>query len=197
MIDWNERFAEAEHAYGTAPNDFLREWAARVPAGKVLCLAEGQGRNAVFMAEQGYEVTAIDNSAVGLTRAQELAAQREVGITTSHADLNDFVIEPGHWQGVISIFCHVPAGLRRRLHVDVVNGLAPGGVFILEAYTPAQIALNTGGPRDEALCMQLEDLRDELQYLHILHAIETEREVLEGKYHHGRGAVVQIVAVKE
>lgn len=197
MIDWNERFAETGHAYGTAPNDFLREWVGRVPAGRVLCLAEGQGRNAVFMAEQGYEVTAVDASAVGLARAQELAAQREVHMTTCQADLNDFVIEPGHWQGVISIFCHVPAGLRRRVHADVVKGLAPGGLLILEAYTPAQLALNTGGPRDAALCMQLEDLRNELAGLHILHALETEREVIEGKYHHGQGAVVQIVAVKE
>lgn len=197
MIDWNERFAEPEHAYGTEPNEFLREWSARVPAGKVLCLAEGQGRNAVYMAEQGYEVTAVDASDVGLVRASELAAQRGVSIETCHADLNDFVIEPGHWQGIVSVFCHLPAELRRRVHADVVDGLAPGGALILEAYTPAQIALNTGGPRDAALCMQLDELREELDGLRILHALETERDVVEGKYHHGNGAVVQIVAVKE
>lgn len=196
MIDWNERFAEAEHAYGTEPNDFLREWVGRVPAGKVLCLAEGQGRNAVYMAEQGYEVRAVDASDVGLTRARELAAERGVSIGTCHADLNDFVIEPGHWQGIVSVFCHLPADLRRRVHADVVNGLAPGGVLILEAYTPAQIALNTGGPRDASLCMQLDELREELDGLRILHALETEREIVEGKYHHGIGAVVQVVAVK-
>jgi SAM-dependent methyltransferase len=197
VIDWNERFAEPEHAYGTEPNEFLREWSARVPAGKVLCLAEGQGRNAVYMAEQGYEVTAVDASDVGLVRASELAAQRGVSIETCHADLNDFVIEPGHWQGIVSVFCHLPAELRRRVHADVVDGLAPGGALILEAYTPAQIALNTGGPRDAALCMQLDELREELDGLRILHALETERDVVEGKYHHGNGAVVQIVAVKE
>jgi SAM-dependent methyltransferase len=197
MIDWNERFAEAEHAYGTEPNDFLREWVGRVPAGKVLCLAEGQGRNAVYMAEQGHQVMAVDASDVGLTRASELAAERGVSIGTCHADLNDFVIEPGHWQGVVSVFCHLPADLRRRVHADVVNGLAPGGILILEAYTPAQVALNTGGPRDASLCMQLDELREELQGLRILHALETEREVIEGKYHYGTGAVVQIVAVRE
>ncbi|MDT8404592.1 class I SAM-dependent methyltransferase [Sulfuriflexus sp.] len=197
MIDWNERFAETAHAYGTEPNDFLREWAGRVPAGRVLCLAEGQGRNAVFMAEQGYAVTAVDASEVGLARARELAAERGVVIETCHADLNTFVIEPGQWQGVVSVFCHLPADVRQRVHASVVKGLAPGGVLILEAYTPAQIALNTGGPRDAALCMQLEELQQELAGLRFLHARETEREVVEGKYHYGKGAVVQIVAVKE
>jgi SAM-dependent methyltransferase len=197
MIDWNERFAEPEHAYGTEPNDFLREWAGRVPMGKVLCLAEGQGRNAVYMAEQGYEVTAVDASDVGLARARELAAERGVHIETCHADLNDFVIEPRQWQGVVSVFCHLPDALRRRVHTNVVKGLAPGGVLILEAYTPAQIALNTGGPRDASLCMQLDELREELQGLRIVHALETEREIIEGKYHYGTGAVVQVVAVRE
>ncbi|WP_126453575.1 SAM-dependent methyltransferase [Sulfuriflexus mobilis] len=197
MIDWNERFAEPGHAYGTAPNDFLREWSARVPTGRVLCLAEGQGRNAVYMAQQGYEVTAVDASSVGLAKARELARQQGVSIETCHVDLDDFVIEADHWQGIVSVFCHVPAALRRRLHAAVVAGLAPGGMLILEAYTPAQIALNTGGPRDPALCMQADELREELDGLRILHALETERELVEGKYHHGIGAVVQFVAVKE
>lgn len=197
MIDWNERFAESNYAYGTEPNDFLREWSGHVPAGKVLCLAEGQGRNAVYMAGLGHKVIAVDTSDVGLARARELAAERGVDIETCHADLNDFVIEPAYWQGVVSVFCHLPAELRRRVHADVVAGLAPGGVLILEAYTPAQIMLNTGGPRDTALCMQLDSLRDELKGLHILHALETERDVVEGRYHHGTGAVVQIVAIKE
>ncbi|NNG14210.1 MAG: class I SAM-dependent methyltransferase [Gammaproteobacteria bacterium] len=197
MIDWNERFAEPGHAYGTEPNDFLREWSGHVPLGKVLCLAEGQGRNAVYMAEQGHQVMAVDASDVALAKARELAAERGVSIETCHADLNDFVIEPGHWQGIVSVFCHLPAGLRRRVHADVVNGLAPGGMLILEAYTPAQIALNSGGPRDAALCMQLDELREELDGLRIVHALETERDVVEGKYHHGTGAVVQVVAIKE
>lgn len=196
MIDWNERFAEAEHAYGTEPNDFLRQWSVKVPAGKVLCLAEGQGRNAVYMAQQGHGVTAVDASDVGLSRARMLAKEKAVNIETCHADLNDFVIEQGYWQGVVSVFCHLPAELRRRVHADVVEGLAPGGVLILEAYTPAQIALNTGGPRDATLCMQLDELREELKGLQILHALETEREIIEGKYHHGLGAVVQVVAIK-
>ncbi len=196
MIDWNERFAEAEHAYGTEPNDFLRQWSVKVPAGKVLCLAEGQGRNAVYMAQQGHGVTAVDASDVGLSRARMLAKEKAVNIETCHADLNDFVIEQGYWQGVVSVFCHLPAELRRRVHADVVEGLAPGGVLILEAYTPAQIALNTGVPRDATLCMQLDELREELKGLQILHALETEREIIEGKYHHGLGAVVQVVAIK-
>jgi SAM-dependent methyltransferase len=196
MLDWDQRYGEDGFAYGTAPNDFLVEMAGRLPKGRVLCLGEGEGRNAVYLAQQGLAVTALDASAVGLAKAAALAAGRGVRIETLHADLAGFEFEPGTWDGVVSIFCHLPPKVRARVHRGVVAGLRPGGVLVLEAYTPAQLALGTGGPPVAEMTMTLAGLEAELAGLEFVHALECEREVLEGKYHHGTGAVVQVVALK-
>lgn len=191
---WDERYAESDYAYGTAPNDFLREQAGRIPAGPVLCLAEGEGRNAVWLAEQGYDVTAVDQSAVGLAKARRLAAERGVRIETLRSDLAHYQIMPDAWSGIVSIFAHVPPELRRLVHRQVVAGLRPGGVLILEAYTPEQLRFGTGGPPEAALNMALEALHQELAGLDFEIGREIVREVVEGRYHTGEGHVVQIVA---
>lgn len=192
---WDARYAEPGWAYGTEPNDFLRAMAGLLPAsGRVLCLAEGQGRNAVHLATLGHTVTAVDQSAVGLSRARELAAERGVALHTQVADLADLVIAPGAWDGVVSIFAHVPAGLRRTLHAAVVAGLAPGGALVLEAYTPGQAARGTGGPGDPTRMMTLAALRAELAGLDFEVGHEIERDVVEGRLHHGTAEVVQVVA---
>lgn len=197
MISWNERYAEAGFAYGTEPNSFLAEHARLIPAaGTVLCLAEGEGRNAVWLAEQGYQVTGVDSSSVGLDKAQALAAERGVSINTVCTDLAGYSIEPASWHGVVSIFCHVPPPIRQRLHVEVVAGLKPGGVLILEAYRPKQLEYGTGGPPVAELMMQLDVVRAELDGLEWVHAVELDRPVVEGKYHTGMGAVVQLVGRK-
>jgi SAM-dependent methyltransferase len=193
---WNARYSGAEYVYGKTPNEFLASVAGQIPKGRVLSLGEGEGRNAVFLAELGYKVLAVDSSSVGLGKAQRLADERGVTIESRVADLAGFAIEPDGWDAIVSIFCHLPSGIRRSVHHKVVAGLRPGGVFILEAYTPAQLRLKTGGPPTADMTMTLDALRIELEGLHFTHAQEFEREVVEGKYHTGRGAVVQVVAVK-
>lgn len=169
--------------------------AFRLPrGGRVLSLAEGEGRNAVYLAGLGFAVTAVDQSTVGLEKAQRLAAARGVSIETHAADLAEYPIAPNTWDGVVSIFCHLPAAVRRRLYRAVVAGLRPGGVLILEAYRPAQLQFKTGGPPTADLLPTLDDLKSELAGLEFLHAVETEREVLEGTFHTGRAAVVQGIA---
>jgi SAM-dependent methyltransferase len=196
MNPWDERYAVGDYAYGTAPNTFLAEKARDLTPGRVLCLAEGEGRNAVHLAAQGHAVLAVDASAVGLAKAERLARVRGVALEVQVADLAQFQIEPEHWDGVVSIFCHVPPALRRDLHRRVVAGLKPGGRLILEAYTPRQLEFGTGGPPAPELMMTLAALREELAGLDLIHATETEREVVEGRLHSGRGAVVQVVALK-
>ena len=144
---WNDRYAAAGHFYGEAPNAFVAEVAPQIPAGPVLCLAEGEGRNAVHLATLGHRVTAVDQSEVGLAKARRLAAARGVEIETVATDLADYSIAVAAWAGIVATFAHLPPALRRRVHRDVVAGLQPGGVFILEAYTPAQLAFGTGGPK--------------------------------------------------
>lgn len=194
---WDQRFSGDAYFYGTEPNAFLKEAAADLSApGDVLCIADGEGRNGVYLATLGHRVTSLDASSVGLSKAARLAAQRNVSLTTVHADLAEFVIAPGGWDGIVSVFCHLPVPLRRRVHQAAVSGLRPGGRFILEAYTPDQIGRGTGGPQTADLMMTLAALRDELAGLTMVHGVETVRPVVEGTGHRGDGAVVQVVAVK-
>ena len=193
---WDERYSKKEPTYGWEPNDFLREGISRIPPGKVLCLAEGEGRNAVFLAKQGYDVTAVDQSAVGLAKAQGFAAERGVTIKTVQSDLARFEIQPGAWQGIISIWAHVPSLVRGDLHKRCVAGLAPGGLFLLEAYSPKQLGRGTGGPSDLDLLMDLSVVRRELAGLQFEIACERERDVQEGPFHNGVGSVIQILAKK-
>jgi SAM-dependent methyltransferase len=191
---WDTRYSNANFCYGTEPNAFVAAMAGEIPAGPVLCLAEGEGRNAVHLAQLGHAVTAVDQSAVGLAKAARLAADRGVALTTIVADLAHFTIMPATWSGIVSTFVHLPPRLRRTVHAQVAAGLRPGGVFMLEAYTPAQLAFGTGGPRAAELCPTLAALRDELPGLEFEIARECERDVIEGTYHTGRGAVVQVLA---
>ncbi len=195
--DWDARYAEPGWAFGTEPNDFLREFAGALPAkGRVLCLADGEGRNSVHLAALGHDVTAVDISSVGLVKAAGLAAERGVALRTEVADLSAYPIAPGAWDGIVSIFAHVPRVVRGPLHRRVVEGLAPGGVLLLEAYTPRQIGRGTGGPTDDTKLMTLALLREELAGLEFELAREIEREVIEGRYHAGLSEVVQVVARK-
>jgi SAM-dependent methyltransferase len=193
---WNERYAVDEYVYGSAPNDFLASVIERLPTGRVLCLAEGEGRNAVYLAEQGFEVTAVDSSPVGLDKARKLAGQRGVHIETVVADLAHYEIVPESWDAIVAIFCHLPPLLRRAVHAQAVAGLRPGGAFVLEAYTPAQLKHGTGGPPVLELMMTLDGLREELAGLRFEHAFEIERDIQEGRFHAGVGAVVQVLANK-
>ena len=196
MTDWEARYAEPGYAFGTKPNDFLREQVSLLPPGPILCLAEGEGRNAVWLAQRGFEVTAVDLSSRGLQKARRLADDRRVKIKTIEADLATFPIAPGAWKGIVSIFAHTTEPVRKRVHASVISGLAPGGVYLLEAYRPEQAALTTGGPAEDSRLLNLERLKLELGKLEWLVAREIERDVIEGKYHTGRSAVVQLVARK-
>jgi SAM-dependent methyltransferase len=193
---WDERYGEEDFAYGTEPNDFLVEVADHIPAGRVLCLAEGEGRNAVFLAARGHEVLAVDQSAVGLEKARSLAAQRGVTIETRASDLAELEFEPSRYVGIVSIWAHMPPDVRKVVHKKCVEALMPGGVMALEAYTPVQVGRGTGGPPNPAFCMSAGGLREELAGLDFEILVERERHVAEGKYHNGSSAVVQMVARK-
>lgn len=193
---WDERYNSEDYVFGTEPNDFLRQNTAKIPAGPVLCLAEGEGRNSVHLAKQGYSLLAVDQSATGLAKAKRLAARNGVEIKTQVADLSTFEIAPGAWSGIVSIFLHLPASLRKPLHKKVVEGLCSGGVYLLEAYTPRQLAFGTGGPKEVELLLTLEALKEELAGLRFEIGHEIERAVHEGAGHTGMAAVVQVLAYK-
>lgn len=190
---WEERFSADGYLYGTEPNAFLRANVAALPSGTALCLAEGEGRNAVFLAECGHDVSSVDLTEAGVIKTRRLAAERGVRVDAAVGDLADFDLGRERWDLIVSSFAHLPSSVRRDLHRRVVTALKPGGMLLLEAYTPDQIGRGTGGPPTVELTMTLADLREELEPLEFVHAEELEREVSEGTGHTGLGSVVQVI----
>jgi hypothetical protein len=195
MSMWDARYGEEGFAYGTEPNGFLAASVAALRS-PVLCVASGEGRNAVWFAEQGLEVHCVDGSHVGVRKTLELAAERGVTVHAEVGDLAAHDLGTDRWGGVVSIFAHVPPPVRMRLHRGIAAALAHGGALVLEAYTPDQIGLGTGGPPVVPMLYTAQILREELRGLTFEHLEETRREVVEGRYHTGTAAVVQAIARK-
>ncbi|MBZ5875759.1 MULTISPECIES: class I SAM-dependent methyltransferase [Chromohalobacter] len=196
---WDERYDATDYAYGDQPNQFLTQAIEKIATqhqGKALCLAEGEGRNAVFLASLGYEVVAMDQSAVGLEKANRLAADRQVDIVTRQADLNDYEPEPNTFDLITMIWAHTPKPVRLKSYEIVKKGLKRGGYFILEGYLPSQSTRNTGGPSDPEFMFTLGELRTHFTDFNIIIGRELTRNVTEGIYHTGSGDVVQLLALK-
>ena len=163
MSFWDQQFSTAHYKYGTAPNAFLVSQAARVAAGsRVLVPGDGEGRNGVWLAEQGHDVTSIDSSAVGLEKTQSLARSRGVRITTAHADLVAWEPVEASVDAVVSIYLHFPPDVRAMIHAKFLRALRPGGLFILEAFHPSHFGTSTFGPKDPTMLYSLAMLRADL-----------------------------------
>lgn len=193
---WDQRFAGEEFVYGKQPNDFLRQQAAGLAAGQALCLAEGEGRNAVFLAELGHQVCAQDISPVGLRKAEALAQQKGVNITTLCCDLAALDLKPTSLDLIAAIWMHVEPELRARVFEQAVEALRPGGHLLIEAYHPQQLNFSSGGPTRRELLIEAAQLQQELATLEPLILQEIERTITEGSAHQGRSAVVQFFGRK-
>lgn len=194
---WNERYAADGYIYGTAPNDFLKEHIDAFPAGgRILSLAEGEGRNAVFLAQNGLEVIGVDYAAQGRIKALDFAAQQNVEIDYQIADLTEYNVGRSQWDGIIWIFCHLPSHDRRSLYQKAKEGIKSGGTFLLEAFNERQIDHDTGGPKDPDLLISCAELEDAYTGWEALHSVETNRPFDEGSGHKGTGYVTQFIARK-
>jgi SAM-dependent methyltransferase len=189
---WNERWAEAVPAYGDAPNDFLAQTARAIPAGgHVVCLADGDGRNGAWLARQGFRGTGVDASEVAVARANARAAQ---GYTAVQGDLSSWEIPP--CDGVVSIYAHFPPALRADVHARAWAALRPGGVFLIEAFQPAQLARSSGGPKDVAMLYTPELLRGDLPGARFEVLELATIQLAEGPYHIGPAEVLRGIARK-
>ena len=192
---WDTRYREKEYVYGVSPNDFLRGHAALFkPGDQVLSLAEGEGRNAVFLAQQGCQVRGVDFSTEGRNKALRLAHKQGVKIDYDVADLTQYEMGEARWDGIVSIFCHLVDRVRPALYRSIKRGLKPGGFFLLESYNKKQLEHDTGGPGDPAHLPSVEELKSAFDDFEIILARDLEREIQEGPYHHGLGSVTQFIA---
>ncbi|MCX8101927.1 MAG: class I SAM-dependent methyltransferase [Geminicoccaceae bacterium] len=192
---WDARFAGEDYWYGTAPNAWLAREAGRLrPGGAVLVPADGEGRNGVWLAGRGFRVTAVDVSARGLEKARRLAERHGVALDLERADLRSWRWPEACFDGVVAIFAHFAPEVRPILHRRMLQALVPGGLLLLEAYTPEQLRHGTGGPRDPALLYRATDLRADFVDAELLLLEEVETELAEGIGHRGRSAVVRLIA---
>jgi SAM-dependent methyltransferase len=193
---WNKRFAEAGYLFGIEPNVWLREHASVwQPGQRVLCVADGEGRNSVWLAAQGLQVDAFDISEVGVAKARRLAEQQRVTVNFTVADCDAFDWPEAAYDGVAAIFIQfAEPALRARLFARMVRSLKPGGVLVLQGYTPLQLAFRTGGPPLLSHLYTEDLLRDAFADLDIITLHSYEAMVTEGAGHHGRSALVGLVA---
>ena len=193
---WDDRYSEEGFAFGEEPNDFLVESEPSLAKGDTLMLGDGDGRNGVWMAQQGHRVVSVDLSSVGAAKAMNLARSRGTTIDARVGDLETFDMGRQEWDNIVSIFCHVPSALRRRVHANVKAALRPGGRFVLESYNAANIGRGVGGPQSADLTVELEELETDFAgwTTEVHRAID--RNIIEGKYQSGHSSTVQLVAVK-
>lgn len=190
---WDERFARTEPVYGDAPNNYLRaqaELRLKAPM-KVLVPADGYGRNGLWLARQGMDVTTVDVSAVGVERSRKTAEATGIPIKIVLSDLNSWDWPEAEFDAAASIYLHLPPEQRRKIHARVLGALKPGGVVILEAFAPGQLAFSSGGPKDVDLLYSAEILRRDFAEAEVLELAESVVELEEGKMHSGPGAVVR------
>jgi SAM-dependent methyltransferase len=195
---WNARYATDDYIFGTAPNVFLASQAALIrPGMRALAVADGEGRNGVWLAEQGASVHAIDVSPLALEKARRLAAERCVALETEQADLLDWTWPEAAYDLVAAIFIQfAPPPERDRIIAGIRRTLRPGGVLILQGYTPKQLEFGTGGPPSAANMYTPELLRQWFGDWEIMHLAEHESLISEGSHHHGMSALIDLVARK-
>ena len=199
---WNERYAADDYAYGTEPNVFFAERLAGLPPGRLLLPAEGEGRNAVYAAQRGWEVVCFDTSSAGRDKALRLAARAGVTIDYRVGGLGDLDFKPASFDALGLIYAHFAPELRRDYHRRLADLLRPGGTLLLESFAKGHQAYNAanptvGGPRSLPMLMEEAELRADFAEINPVELVTTEVELGEGAYHRGRGLVVRMVGRRE
>ncbi len=188
---WDERFTQAEPVYGEQPNAYLRAQSLRLsPACKILVPGDGYGRNGIWLASQGFKVSTVDLSPVGVARARQSAQAASLTMSIEQAELSSWIWPVGEFDAVASIFLHLPPEVRPRVHAKMLGALKPGGLLIIEAFTPAQLRHSSGGPKQVGLLYNDEILRKDFAGAEVLELQELEVEIDEGHMHRGPAAVV-------
>ena len=195
---WDQRFASEEYVFGTAPNVFLASQSQWFKPGiRVLDVACGEGRNAVWLAQQGCEVVAIDISPVAIEKARRLAAERGVHVAFELVDVRNWRWPPSAFDAVVSVFIQFAAPAERaQLFTGFVTTLRPNGVLVLQGYTPKQLQYKTGGPPQAEHMYTQAMLREALSGLEIVHVREHDDVLSEGTKHVGLSALIDLVARK-
>ncbi|MBB6443587.1 SAM-dependent methyltransferase [Bacillus benzoevorans] len=193
---WDKRFDEEQYIYGKAPNQFLAGLADRLLPGETLAIAEGEGRNAAYLAKKGHRVTTWDYAPSGIRKTLALAEEMGVEVRAELKDLEQAVWEENKWDNMINVFGHFPTPLRMKTLKGVKQAVKPGGFFLTEVYSVHQLVYKTGGPRDIELLYRPEEFLQVFADWKIIHFFMGEAERHEGELHNGKCHVIQLLAQK-
>jgi ubiquinone/menaquinone biosynthesis C-methylase UbiE len=198
---WNERYSEEDYAYGQHPNEFLSQTLSSYTPAKILFPAEGEGRNAVYAAQLGWEVTAFDVSQSGQQKAFRLAQERHVNIQYQVGELSELYFASQSFDAIALIFAHFPADQKSELHQQLFRLLKPGGVVILEAFSKAHLDIQAknpqvGGPKSIGMLHSVEEIRNDFEGCTFLQLAEDKVILNEGKYHNGESSVIRVIGIK-
>lgn len=194
---WDEQFQQNKYTYGKEVNKFIKSKCDLFPDNSnIACFAEGEGRNAVYLAKLGHDVTAYDLSSVGLEHASILAKENGVSIQTVEADLIDMELDRNKYDGGIMVFGHVHDANQKQFMNNMIHAIKPGGYFIFEVYSKAQIDYDTGGPGLVDMLYDPKVILDIIRPHKCVHFYYGEANRMEGYRHTGVGHVIQVVIQK-
>jgi 2-polyprenyl-3-methyl-5-hydroxy-6-metoxy-1,4-benzoquinol methylase len=196
---WNERFDKEEFIFGKEPNEYLvKQTQQYLKSGnKVLCIADGEGRNGVWLAKQGMQVIGFDASDVALAKARQFAQDNQVEVEYVFSDTESFAWQQNTYDAVIGIFIQFADPImREQIFQKTCEALKPGGLFILQGYTPKQLVYKTGGPSLIEHLYTEGMIRDLAKDFEILELVSYEKELSEGPRHTGMSALLGLVAKK-
>lgn len=194
---WHERFDTEEYIYGEEPNDFIRSEAGRLKnCTSVVCFAEGEGRNAVFLAKQGHDVTAWDYAESGLEKTRKLAEKSGVEVRTKKVDLLEYEVDTGAFDAAVMVFGHFYGEGQRKVFEKMLKAVKPGGIVMLEVYSKDQLEYGTGGPREADMLYNPKEILEWCDGHHVAHFFYGERMREEGRLHTGLAHVIQLILIK-
>ncbi|NHZ84592.1 MAG: methyltransferase domain-containing protein [Planctomycetia bacterium] len=193
---WDERYGVNEYVYGKEPNLFLKQNYKALPKGNVLCVADGEGRNGVWLAKQGYSVTSIDFSSKAIEKINRIAQENDVFIKTICTDLLNYDFGENIYDGIVSIFSHFKVNDTKELHNKYFNALKPNGIFLMEAFAKEQLPLDTGGPKNIELLYNTEDIQNSFPSGKIELLKKDIVYIHEGDLHDGKAVVVRAIVKK-
>jgi 2-polyprenyl-3-methyl-5-hydroxy-6-metoxy-1,4-benzoquinol methylase len=197
---WEDRYGKEEFAYGEEPNQFLKEQLTSLEPGTILFPAEGEGRNAVFAAELGWNVYAFDLSSEGQRKANLLAQKKDVEIDYILDPISDLPYTTNQFDAMVLIYAHFPADVKSTFHKLLSSYVKPGGVVIFEAFSKNHLVLNNekaGGPKDINMLFSVEEIQSDFSDFEVRYLKEEEVELSEGLFHNGISSVVRFVGRKK
>jgi len=192
---WDERYNRSEYIYGTEPNLFLKDFIEKNKPGRLLLPGDGEGRNSVYAAKSGWQVTAFDSSKVAKTKALKLARQMNVSIQYDVCSVMNFDTE--HKFDLISlIYLHLEPNIRKSFHKKLVEHLNEEGQILLEVFSKEQIYHSTGGPKNPDMLYSIDELKDDFDGMNIKFLEKTTTYLSEGTHHNGQANVIRLLASK-